>query len=551
MTVAEGRVYFVNDRDQDIYVVEPGTTPRRITDKPSMRFADVVLDASRRRLIAVCEKHTAGPHQHPENLLVSVDLANGTVTELASGSDFYANPRLSTGGETLAYLAWDLPDMPWDSATLHVSDIGVDGMLSAPRRVAGGKGSAVFQPAWGPDGLLYYVDDVSGWGQLYRLSGDTIARVHPPREADLTRPMWNFHASSYALHPDGRIAMIFLERGRPMLRIQLKSGDGIERDLGFARMDEPTAFEDGFAVIACEHVAPPALVKVTAGRQPAIVHGTKAESLDVRGVSKAETIEIAGPEGRTIYGLYYPPTSATHQGPPDALPPALILAHGGPTSMAPRGLSMRTQYYTSRGFAVLDVDYAGSTGYGRAYRERLDGNWGIADVADCVAAARWLADGERADPRRIGIAGGSAGGYTVLQALATTAVFAAGSSHYGISDLGLLMEHTHKFEAGYLHRLLGTTPEHWQERCRERSPLTNVDRISSPLVLFQGLEDKVVPPEQSRLIADRLRRKGIKVELHEFAGESHGFRRADTIIAVLERELAFLMSVMGISAASS
>ena len=252
-------------------------------------------------------------------------------------------------------------------------------------------------------------------------------------------------------------------------------------------------------------------------------------------------------KGVKVHGFYYAPANSHVSPPRGAKPPAIVLAHGGPTSMASRSLAARVQFYTSRGFAVLDVDYAGSTGYGRAYRERLDGHWGVADVADCAAGAKWLAASGFADPQRIAIAGGSAGGYTVLMALATTKAFAAGASHYGISDLSLLLEHTHKFESGYLHRLMGTTPKSWKKIFRERSPLTLIDGITVPVVLFQGLEDRVVPPEQSRLIAEKLRARGLPVELHEFAGEAHGFRRAETIISVLEAELAFLLQAMSIA----
>ena len=261
-------------------------------------------------------------------------------------------------------------------------------------------------------------------------------------------------------------------------------------------------------------------------------------------ISRGGVCELRNAGREKVFGIHYAPRNPQYQGPKGALPPALVLAHGGPTSMTDAGLKMRVQYYTSRGFAVLDVNYGGSTGFGRAYRERLNGQWGIADVADCAAAARFLAREGLADPDRIAIAGGSAGGYTTLMALATTNAFAAGCSHYGISDLGLLMEHTHKFESGYLHRLLGTTPAKWKAVCAERSPLNLIDGIKAPVILFQGLDDKVVPPEQSRLIVDKLKARGIEVAYHEFPGEAHGFRKAETIVAVLEAELAFLQRVL-------
>lgn len=549
--VAGGIVYFVNDSDQDIYRLSPGGAPDRVTRAPALRFADMAIDPARNRVIAVAERHDLQAEgHHPANLLVAVSLLDGICLDIAAGADFYASPRVSPDGTQLAYLAWNLPDMPWDRAALHLAGIAADGTLQDSRRIAGGSDSAVFQPEWNAEGSLYFVDDRSGWGQLYVLDPTGAKLVHAPRRAELARPLWNFHTRSYALHPDGRIAMVFQDRGRPMLRVQLRSGDGIERDLGAPRLEDPVAFEDGFALVAAAHEAAPSVIKATSGRLPAIIAPPNRPPLDIRAVAKGEIVELAGADGSPVYGVFYAPTNTKVEGPGDAQAPAIVLAHGGPTSMAGRGLSMRTQFYTSRGFAVLDVDYSGSTGYGRAYRERLDGRWGIADVADCVSAAQWLATSGRADPRKIAIAGGSAGGYTVLMALATSKVFAAGASHYGISDLGLLMEHTHKFEAGYLHRLLGTTPDDWRDRCHERSPLAHVDAITCPLILFQGLEDKVVPPEQSRLIASRLEANGVRVALHEFSGEGHGFRRAETIIAVLERERAFLMDVLGLQLTS-
>jgi dipeptidyl aminopeptidase/acylaminoacyl peptidase len=288
----------------------------------------------------------------------------------------------------------------------------------------------------------------------------------------------------------------------------------------------------------------PAVMRLGRSRFSPVSPAPVAE-IDGDCISRGEVCEFRNAKREPVFGIHYAPANPRYQGPRDALPPALVLSHGGPTAMTDAGLKMRVQYYTSRGFAVLDVNYGGSTGFGRAYRERLDGQWGIADVADCAAGVRFLARKGLADPERIAIAGGSAGGYTTLMALATTDAFAAGCSHYGISDLGLLMEHTHKFESGYLHRLLGTTPGKWKDVCAERSPINLIDGITVPVILFQGLDDKVVPPEQSRLILERLRARGIEVEYHEFAGEAHGFRRAETEIRCLEAELYFYGRILG------
>jgi dipeptidyl aminopeptidase/acylaminoacyl peptidase len=552
--VAGDAVYFVNDRDQQVYAIEKGGAPRRITNAPRTRFADFAHDAGRNRLIAVAEVHPsksghAGEEAQPRNLLVAIPLSDpsGEVTTLAEGRDFYASPRLSADGRRLAFLAWDLPDMPWDSATLYVAGIREDGRLGRPARLAGGDGSAVFQPELGSDGCLYFVWDKTGWGQLYRWDGNRIARVHGKRGAEFMRPQWVFGARSYALRPDGSAGLVSLVRGAPQFEVlDMKSGAVTPSDRlssQASRIDDPVAGGTGFAAQVSRPTAPAAVMRIARGSlQP--IGGQEPQEIEAGCISKGQVREFRRPDGQTVYGIHYPPRNPGCRGPAKAAPPALVLAHGGPTSMTDAGLKMRVQFYTSRGFAVLDVNYSGSTGYGRAYRQRLDGAWGIADVADCAAAARHLARAGLADASRMAIAGGSAGGYTTLMALATTNVFAAGSSHYGISDLALLLEHTHKFESGYLHRLMGTTPSNWKRTFAARSPINLIEGIKAPLILFQGLDDKVVPPEQSRRIAEVLRKRGVEVACHEFAGEAHGFRKAGTIIAVLEAELAFLQRAL-------
>ena len=504
-------------------------------------------------LIAVAEVHTlreeAGAHVLPRNVLVAIGLADepGEITELAAGRDFYASARLSADGTRLAYLAWDLPDMPWDSATLHVANVLDDGSIGEPHRIAGGDGSATFQPEWGPDGHLYFVWDATGWGILYRWDGKRITAVRRVRGAELWRSQWVFGMRSFALNPNGRFAAAFIERGMPLLETgRLAGGETTSfphLQKKATRIDDLVPSGTGFAALVHSPGAMPAVMRIERGALKPITEPPPT-SVEAKAISVGKVEEFRSARGQKAFGIYYAPTNPDVRGPQGALPPAIVFVHGGPTGMTDAGLKMRVQYYTSRGFAVLDVNYAGSTGYGRAYRERLDGQWGIADVADCAAAARFLARQRLADRDKIAISGGSAGGYTTLMALAATNVFAAGSSHFGVSDLGLLMQHTHKFESGYLHRLLGTTPAQWKETCAERSPLNLIDGIEEPVILFQGLDDKIVPPEQSRLIVEKLRSRGIDVEYHEFAGEAHGFRKAETIIAVLEAELAFLQRVL-------
>lgn len=547
--VSDSSVFFVNDKDQQIYELEHSSIPRQVTKQPNTRFADIAHDTSRTRLIAVAEVHASKGHALPRNALTAIQLTGkrGQVAEIAGTHDFYASPRLSADGKWLAFIAWDLPDMPWDSAALYLAEVRADGQLGRPQHIAGSADGAVYQPEWGPDGHLYFTWDKTGWGRLYRWNGKSISRVHGTAGSDLWRPHWVFGTRCYALHPDGRFAAVSSRHGMPLLEVGKLAGNGtpVSRTVRStaARIDDPVVFGDGFAALVSSPMATPTVMKI--GRGGLQVLAEQPHELIAPGdLSQGEVVTFKNAKRQAVYAIHYPPVNARHRGPKGAAPPALVLAHGGPTSMTDAGLKPRIQFYTSRGFAVLDVNYAGSTGYGRAYRQRLDGQWGIADVADCTAGARHLAKAGLADAKKIAIAGGSAGGYTTLMALATTQVFAAGSSHYGISDLKLLLEHTHKFESGYLHRLLGTTPSKWKDVFAKRSPLNLIAGITAPVILFQGLDDKVVPPEQSRIIVDKLRQRGIDVEYHEFAGEGHGFRKAVTIIAVLEAELAFLQRVL-------
>jgi dipeptidyl aminopeptidase/acylaminoacyl peptidase len=532
--------------------VVPGNNPERITTAPTDRFADLTLDPARNRMIAVTERHVEdGNHAEPQNLLVAVDLTGstrGAVSDLVTGRDFYAFPRLSPDGTRLAFLGWDLPDMPWDQAALYVAPIRGDGSAGRPQRIAGGNGIAAMQPAWTDNERLLFLSDETGFGNAFVWDG-TSTRPLTRLKTELGQPMWSLGSRTFVpTGPDRFVAggeiddkpslvvITDLAARRPHVEIRTVAANGI---------GSLSAYDEGIAAIIGRSKAPTALVAVPGPRKASVILRTASDlDLDPVAISVGRTVSFRGGDRKATFAQYYPPASGTHRGPRGSLPPALVLAHGGPTAQAGRGLSLRVQYYTSRGFAVLDVDYAGSTGYGRAYRERLDGQWGIADVADCAAGARFLASDGLADAKRIAIAGGSAGGYTVLMALATTNVFAAGSSHYGISDLSLLMQSTHKFEAGYLHRLLGTTPRSWKKVCEARSPITLIAGMTAPLVLFQGLDDKVVPPDQSRLIHERLKERDVLTELHEFDGEGHGFRQASTIVKVAEAELAFLRNAL-------
>jgi dipeptidyl aminopeptidase/acylaminoacyl peptidase len=557
MLVADGIIYFVDNAEQDIWRLVPGAEPERITKEPTLRFADMMLDPVRSRMIAIGERHKAGTQlEQPDNLIVAIDLEGerrGSVVDLVTGRDFYAFPRLSPCGRRLAFLGWDLPDMPWDQSALYLASVRGDGSIGRAERIAGGNGVAAMQPQWLDDKRLLFLSDETGFGNLRLWDGESVRAV-TRLATDIGLPMWNLGTRSFVVTGPDRVVASADVEGTPSLAIVTdlaarKPAIELRPATAASSLGPLTAFEGGVAGPIGRAKAAPAIAGFMDRRKAPIVLRTATDlMLEPNGISTGRTVSFRGGDRKTTFAQYYPPVSALHRAPPGTRPPALILAHGGPTASAARGLGLRIQYYTSRGFAVLDVDYAGSTGYGRAYRQRLDGQWGIADVADCAAGAKFLAREGLADPARIAIAGGSAGGYTVLMALATTKVFAAGSSHYGISDLSLLMEGTHKFEAGYLHRLLGTTARSWKSVCKARSPITLIDGMSAPLILFQGLDDKVVPPEQSRLIHEQLKARGIATELYEFAGESHGFRQAETIINVATAELAFLREALALAA---
>ena len=551
--VDDGWVWFANWPDQRLYRVpaDGSAGPEAVTPEGPYRFADMRrLDDF---LVCVRERHDTGGEAANEVVALPVD-GRGEPQVLVAGPDFVANPRLSPSGQQLVWIEWDHPDMPWDSTRLRAAAIEVrDGsvIVGDPVTVAGGPGESVIQPVFRRDGELHFLSDRTDWWNAYSVTaeGDVVAQTS--LEAEIGTPQWVFGMSRYGFLADGR--MVFARASEGVDHLAVREIDGTIRDL-----DVP------YTEIASLAVRPTSVVFVGAGfdREPAVVELTVDDegvevlrpprdlALDPAWFSTGRAVSFpSGPDGaRTAHALYYPPTNPDVEPPDDEAPPLLVLIHGGPTSMARARLDLAKQYWTSRGFAVVDVNYGGSTGFGRPYRELLQGQWGIVDVEDCVAAARWLAEQGLADGDRLCIRGGSAGGFTVLAALAGTDVFAAGASSYGVADLKALAEETHKFESRYLDGLVGPYPEA-KAVYEERSPINHVDRLDSPLIVFQGLEDEVVPPNQSEMVVDALRRKGVTVEYHPFEGEQHGFRKAETVVAVLEAELAFYGRVLGFTPA--
>jgi dipeptidyl aminopeptidase/acylaminoacyl peptidase len=549
--VAGGVVVFSDFADGRLYRLDPGSGEAvSITPAGEWRHADLRPDPSRRRFIGVREDHTR-PGM-PTNTIVAIPLDGGESSVLVSGPDFVASPRVSPDGTRLAWLEWDHPDMPWDATRLRVAAFEPDGTLGASVLAAGGPEESIVQPEWAPDGTLHLISDRSGWWNLYRLVDGPRLEPLAPMEAEFADPSWIFDRSTYGFLPDGAIVAVARADGRDRL-FRLEPGHLIgEIETPFTELD---SLRVGPATIVSLASAPgdPAIVVrldpstlVPAG----VLRRASSVTLDPATISRPESITFPTTEGLLARALYYPPTNPEFVAPDGEKPPLLVLTHGGPTSNASTGLDLTKQLMTSRGIAVVDVDYGGSTGYGRAYRRRLDGMWGVVDVDDTVAAARFLVERGDVDPDRLVIEGGSAGGYTTLAGLAFRDVFAAGITHYGIGDLELLEVEPHKFESHYSRRLVGPYPEA-VERYRQRSPIHFVDDIDCPVLVLQGLDDHVVPPAQAEAIVAALASKGIPHAYLAFEGEGHGFRGAVAIRRTLEARLAFLGQVFGFEPADT
>jgi dipeptidyl aminopeptidase/acylaminoacyl peptidase len=539
--VHHGVVFFTNDSDQRLYRQEPGAEPRPMTPALGFRYADMVFDERRDRLICVCELHDASGHE-PKNFLAAVPAQGGKPVPLVEGRDFYAAPRVSPDGATLAWMAWDHPNMPWDAAELWVAPISADGALGEARMLAGGPGDSVCQPEWSPDGALYFVAERSGWWNLYRaaseLSGEAEALC--PMEAEFGEPHWIFGDSTYAFDGPERIVCYYRRGGTAHLAtLDTRSGALAElpspfTEVGYLRVADGAALFTGAApewpaAVVRLDLASGRVEELRRSREVAVASGY---------ISAPRQVEFPTEGGRTAFGFFYAPKNQDYVAPPGELPPLLVMSHGGPTGATAATLDLEVQYWTSRGVAVLDVNYGGSTGYGRAYRERLDGQWGVVDVDDCCNGARWLAAQGLVDGERMAITGGSAGGYTTLAALTFRDVFKAGASYYGIGDLEAMTRDTHKFESRYLDRLIGPYPER-RDRYLERSPIQHVSALECPVIFFQGLEDKIVPPNQAEAMVAALRSKGLPVAYLAYEGEQHGFRKAENIVRSLESELFF------------
>ena len=544
--VHNGAVYFSNFTDQQIYRQRGDTKPERVTTEcpdDRVRYADAIVDAARDRLIAVREDHRPSDQQ-ADNSIVAISIKDGTTTVIASGDDFYSSPRLSPDGSRLAWLTWNHPNMPWDGCELWCGDFATDGLVVNQELIAGGLRESIFQPEWSPDGVLHFVSDRTGWWNIYR-AGESIECLCEMR-AEFGAPQWVFGLSTYAFESADRIVCALVEKGiwsLGTIDTRTRNFHRIETpftEISFVRASHNRALfragspRESLAIVQLD---------LNTGKTTRVQQASKIE-IDPGYISAPTPIEFPTENGLTAHGFYYPPENRDFVGPAGERPLLLVKSHGGPTSATIAVLMLTLQYWTSRGVAILDVNYGGSTGYGRAYRDRLNGKWGIVDVDDCVNGAKFLAQRGDVDANRSMIDGGSAGGYTTLCALTFRDYFKAGASYFGVSDLEALELDTHKFESKYSDGLVGPYPDR-RDLYVERSPIHFTDKLSCPVIFFQGLEDKVVPPNQAEMMVNALRQKGLPVAYVPFAGEQHGFRRAENIKRSLDGEMYFYSRVFG------
>ena len=547
--VDHGVVYFSNFADQRIYIQRPGAQPEPLTLTTDLRYADGVIDRSRGRIIAIREDHRTGGRDSI-NTMVALALQPKPGDEnggeiLLEGADFYSSPRLSPDAKRLAWLSWNHPNLPWDGTELWIGELERDGSIANAQFIAGGLAESIFQPEWSPDGELYFICDRSGWWNLYRFREGAVQPICE-MEAEFGMPQWMFRMSTYAFISADEIVCAYCTLGcwslatlgtktgkfdwiqTPYTEIaSVRAGPGYVLFSGGSPTESLSAVKLDLSSHTCE-----------------VMRRSSTAEIDPGYLSIPRAIEFPTEGNRTAHAFHYPPSNRDYAAPDQERPPLIVISHGGPTAATTTTLRLNTQYWTSLGFGVLDVNYGGSTGYGRAYRERLNGEWGVVDVDDCVNGAMYLVRRGDVDGTRLIIRGGSAGGYTTLAALTFRDTFKAGASYYGICDIEVLERDCHKFESQYNRSLVGPYPER-KDLYVERSPIHFTDRLSCPMILFQGLEDKVVPPNQAEIMFEAVKKKGLPVAYVAFEGEQHGFRKAENIKRSLDAELYFFSKVFG------
>ena len=545
--VKGGTVFFTNFKDQRLYRQEHGGAPRAITPEADIRHADMLIDTERNLVFAVREDHTTGTPE-PVNTIVALDAdgKRGPIT-IASGNDFYSSPKLSPDGRRLAWQTWNHPNMPWDESEIWVGELDRDGNVLSSRKIAGGRNESVLQPEWSPSGELYFVSDRNDWWNLYRARGEGDEPVCR-RAAEFGAPQWAFGQRFYAFRGDKpeEIVCIYSDAGGARLgRIDLDTGQLHHIELFYTTLGNVQVSGNKAAMYAgSSTLADRVLVIDLETLAQEVVKVANPAHIESGYFSIPKPIEFPTERGLIAHAFYYAPRNQDHEAPAGERPPLVVHCHGGPTGSAGPTYPFEYQYWTSRGFALVDVNYGGSSGYGRAYRQRLNGNWGVVDVDDCINAARHLVEQGLVDGDRVSITGGSAGGFTVLLSLTRRDFYNAGASHYGIGDLELFVKETHKFESRYCEALVGPYPER-ADVYRERSAIHYADNMKCPVILFQGAEDKIVPPDQAETFVEACRQKHLPYAYVLFEGEQHGFRQDKNIRRAFEGELSFLAQVFG------
>lgn len=546
--VSEVGVFFVNHKDQNIYLSKDGADPVAVTQVEHQRFADLHYDERRSRLVAVCENH-GQDDKEAENYLVSIPVGGSAEphpTVLKSGNNFYSSPCINKQGSHITWLEWSHPDMPWNKTELWLAELDDKGCIKEPRCISQDLNASVFQPRWSPEGHLYFVSDHSGWWNLYCYEKDNLTALLP-MEAEFGLPQWVFGMSTYAFVSSQFVACSFVQDGRWNLGLLNLLDRSFKRlTTGYSDIGYVDASDKQIVFLGAAPDRPSAIVSYDLETGQCQELQSSMEDLPIReDISVPDHVRYSTAAGAYAYGYFYRPQNAGYTHDPNEKPPLIVRSHGGPTAATGSGFNPKIQYWTSRGFAVLDVNYRGSTGYGRAYRLSLNEAWGLKDVEDCVAGASYLSKHGEIDSKRLIITGSSAGGYTTLCALTFTDIFKAGASYYGIGDLEALARDTHKFESHYLEQLVGRYPDE-ADKYKERSPIHHVDQLSCPVIFFQGAKDKVVPPEQAQAMVSALENKNMPVAYVLFANERHGFRQAQAIRDSIDYEHAFYCRVFGI-----
>ena len=547
--VHDGTVWFANFDDQRIYRQERGGEPKPITPAVDIRHADLLVESGRGRIFAVREDHTTGAGE-AVNTLVALDWkGDREAITVAAGNDFYSSPRISPDGRRLAWLTWNHPNMPWDGCELWVGELDAKGAATGARLVAGGPTESIYQPEWSPGGELYFVSDRNDWWNIYRAQGDGDEPVCH-RAAEFGSPQWSFGQTNYAFVGAQEIACLYSEAGGTKLgRIDTVKGTVQNTELLYTGLSGIAASRRRVALVATSPTLSERIlvVDLDSGAQE-VAKVSNPAHIDPGYFSIPQAIEFPTEGGLTAHAYYYPPKNKDYAAPAGEKAPLVVHCHGGPTAAASPGFNLEVQYWTSRGFGIVDVNYGGSSGYGRAYRLRLNGNWGVVDVDDCVNAARHLVRRGLADGKRVAITGGSAGGFTTLVALTKRDFFNAGASHFGVGDLISFVKETHKFESHYLDTLVGPYPER-ADLYRDRSAVNFADGLCCPVILFQGLEDRVVPPSQAEEFVAVCKRKKLPYAHLAFEGEQHGFRQANNIRRSIEGELYFYSKIFDFATA--